>query len=56
MVKTLTIPLIFNGTNQATYNIQGGQFEKVKKIIVRQITVYTASDTTPPDSYICNIQ
>ena len=48
MVKTLTIPLVFNATNQATYNIQGGQLEKVKKIIVRQITSYSASGATPP--------
>jgi hypothetical protein len=47
-MRTLTIPLRFNGVNNAAYNIQGGQLADVKKIHVRQITVANAVASVPP--------
>ena len=47
MVKTLTIPLTFSNSNQTTYNIQGGQLEKVKKITVRQISTVNNTGGAP---------
>ena len=48
MTRTITIPLIFNGANTATFNIQGAQIENVMKIIVKQATVVNDPASVPP--------
>ena len=48
MTRTITVPLVFNGVNTATFNIQGAQIENIMKIIVKQATVVNDPASVPP--------